>query len=308
MSDLHAAFAACERIVREQAKNFWYGLRLTPEPKRSAMYAIYAWMRQADDLADEPGPGREGPSAAARRRRLEAFRRDTDQALAGTAPDASPVWTALAAIAPQYELVAQDFHDMLEGQLADLGDDRGEVRLATWEDLRTQCYRVASTVGLVCIRIWGFRDERAKDLAIARGIAFQLTNIIRDIREDHGNGRIYLPADELRAAGLSVEELLAWGDAPRCQAFLETQIERARAHYRASEGLERLITPDCVATLWALTSIYSRLLERIAADPRRAVVGERVRLPKWEKVWIAFRARSGARQAAAAPAGEVVTP
>lgn len=296
---LEAAFAACERIVREQAKNFWYGLRLTAEPKRSAMYAIYAWMRQADDIADEPGL-----PIATRREALARFRADTDQALSGRAPSPDPMWAALADIAPRYQLAARDFHDMLEGQLADLDD----VRVETWEELRTQCYRVASTVGLVCIRIWGYRDQRAEALAIDRGIAFQLTNILRDIREDLGNGRVYLPAEELRAAGISIEDLLAWREPGRCRDFMTAQIERARRHYVASEPLDRTITPDCVPTLWALTSIYRRLLERIARDPRKAVLGDRVRLPTWEKAWIAFRAKRSARNAAHLPGGEVATP
>lgn len=297
---LREAYAACERVVREQAKNFYYGLRLTPEPKRSAMYAIYAWMREADDIADA-----EGPSTAERKAQLDRFRAETDAALEGRAASDRPVWIALADVAPRYRLVAKDFHDMLEGQLADLGDAHGAVRCATWEDLRLVCYRVASTVGLVCIRVWGYSDARAIDLAIDRGIAFQLTNILRDIREDHEHRRVYLPAEELERAGLPIEALLAWRDPARCDAFLRQQIDRAAALYASSEPLESLISPDCEATLWALTAIYRRLLERISADPRRAIVGGRVRVPTWEKLWIGFRAKRRVHRLAgvAAPAG-----
>lgn len=283
---LAEAYAACELVVREQAKNFYYGLRLTPEPKRSAMYAIYAWMREADDIADE-----DGPSLEERRSRLERFREETDAALDGRVASDRPVWIALADVAPRYRLVAKDFHDMLEGQLADLGDRDGSVRCATWDELRTVCYRVASTVGLVCIRVWGYSDPRAIDFAIDRGIAFQLTNILRDIREDFGHRRTYLPQEELERFGVTVESLLAWRDDQRCRAFMDHQIRRASELYRSSESLEQLISPECEPTLWALTQIYHRLLDRIARDPQRAIVGERVRVPTWEKLWIGFRAK-----------------
>ncbi|MBL9121930.1 MAG: phytoene/squalene synthase family protein [Phycisphaerae bacterium] len=285
---LDEAYAACEAVVRVQAKNFYYGLRLTPEPKRSAMYAVYAWMREADDIADEAGH-----SQAERFATLERFRAQTDAALTGTPTDGRPLWIALADVARRHDLVSQDFHDMLDGQLADLA---GTVRCATWEELRLTCYRVASTVGLVCIRVWGYTDPKAVDCAIDRGIAFQLTNILRDIREDFANGRVYLPQDELARHGLTPESLLAWPEgnpamATRCRAFMEFQVRRAEALYQASEPLDRLIDADCRPTLWALTEIYHRLLHRIGRDPRRAIVGERVRVPTWEKLWIGFRAK-----------------
>jgi phytoene synthase len=319
-ADLAAAFASCEAIVREKAKNFYYGLRLTPEPKRSAMYAIYAWMREADDIADEEGHTREDRILA-----LDRFRVATDAALAGAAIEPKPLWIALADVARRYRLEAHEFHDMIEGQLADLGSEctasgaTPQVSCATWEDLRLTCYRVASTVGLVCIRIWGYSDERAIDCAVDRGLAFQLTNILRDVREDHANGRVYLPSDEFRRFDLTPESLLAWPEsglsagpiARRCREFMEFQVRRAEELYRASEPLDALVSPDCRPTLWALTEIYRRLLRRIARDPRRAIVGERVRVPTWEKLWIGFRAkrRSGAFGASAArrtsPAGAV---
>ena len=306
---LAAAYASCEEVVRTQARNFYYGLRLTPEPKRSAMYAIYAWMRHADDIADEAGH-----AAEERLARLDRFRLDTDAALGGVAVDDRPLWTALADVARRYRLEAKDFHDMLEGQRSDVA---ATVACESWEDLRLICYRVASTVGLVCIRIWGYADERAVACAIDRGIAFQLTNILRDVREDRANGRVYLPADEFRRHGLAPDDLLRWpGDDraldERCRAFMAFQVERASRLYDASAPLDGLITPDCRPTLWALTEIYHRLLRRIARDPRRAIVGERVRVPTWEKLWIGFRAKrlaapaqtvAGTRAGAGARAG-----
>ncbi|MDZ4755894.1 MAG: phytoene/squalene synthase family protein [Phycisphaerae bacterium] len=299
-STVQAAFDTCERIVRARAKNFWYGLRLTPEPKRSAMYTIYAWMREADDLADEP-LRRVDDQLAARRARIEQFRADTDQALDGHIPTDRPLWTALAHIAPRYRLVAKDFHDMLDGQLADLG---GGVCCNTWNDLRLVCYRVASTVGLVCIRVWGYRDPRAVDYAIDRGIAFQLTNILRDVREDQLNGRTYLPREDYARFGISPEDLLAWRDPRRAREFMQFHIERAKSFYAASAPLESMITPDCVPTLWALTQIYERILQRIERNPQKLTESSRVRLPTWEKLWVGYQAKrmAGSRSFAALPA------
>lgn len=300
---LREAFTACETIVRLRARNFWYGLRLLPEPRRSAMYAIYAWMREADDLADEPGVAVEE-----RRERLRRFREATERALAGDAPDARPVWLALADVAPRYRLDATDFRDMLAGQETDLEP----VALRTWEELRLQCYRVASTVGLVCIRVWGAGergrvDPIAREQAIARGIAFQLTNILRDVAEDRELGRVYLPADELAEHGLDVDALLAWRDPGACAAFFARQVDRARQHYRAGEGLEERIAPECVPTSWALDAIYRRLLERVARDPRAALRARR-RLPAWEKILIGLKARWLVRASGARRQPEVATP
>lgn len=306
------AFAACEKVVRRRARNFWYGLRLTPEPKRSAMYAIYAWMREADDIADA-----DRVPTAERRARLERFGRDTESALAGESGDGRPLWIALAWVANRHRLDAADFRDMLAGQTADLDP----VAMSTWADLRLQCYRVASTVGLVCIRVWGVAsgpevgsperpsiEAHARSLAIDRGLAFQLTNILRDVREDREAGRVYLPAEEFERFGIDVDRLLAWTEPTRCAEFMAFQIERAREHYRKSEGLERFIAADCVATSWALHAIYRRLLERIARDPRAALVGPRARVPTWEKLWIGFRAKRLVGSAPRAALPEVATP
>jgi len=287
MSATDAAFAACAEITRTQARNFWWGLRMLPEPRRSALYAIYAWMRAADDLVD----GAEGEDPAELERRVASFRTRTDGALAGQGSGGA-VWIALAEVARRTPLEPREFHEMLDGQLADVGP----VRCRTWADLRTVCYRVAGTVGVVCVRIWGGPgggpiDASAIPLAIDRGIAFQLTNILRDLREDSARGRSYLPLAEYHAAGLTPGDLLAWRDPPACRAFLAGQVERARGHYRASAPLDALVDPPCRPTLAAMTGIYRALLERVAADPRRVVLGRRVSVPAWRKMAIAFRAR-----------------
>jgi phytoene synthase len=288
-ADLVPAIAECERITRTRARNFWYGLRLTPEPQRSAMYAIYAWMREADDLADA-----EGIADDERVRRIAQFRHDTDAALAGRPPGGRPTWRALSWVASRHELSPRDFHDMLDGQLGDVG----EVRVATWDDLRGFCYRVASTVGLVCIRVWGYSDPAAPALAVDRGIAFQLTNILRDYREDFDLGRVYLPAEDFRRMDLTPEMLRRWSPAPQCEEFMRAQCDRAAQFYERSAALDRMVTPSCAPTLWAMTEIYRALLVRIRADPSEVVGSRRVRVPAWRKAFIAWRASRRSREAA----------
>ena len=283
---LAGAYADCGRIVRRRAKNFWYGLRLTPEPRRSALYAIYAWMRMVDDLADEPRLEIE-----ARRSGLLAFRSKTRAAFGGEIAGPEPFWPAFSDTINRYELSIGPFESMIDGQESDLVWRRCPDR-ATLEQF---CWQVASTVGLICIQIWGTdADPAIEQMAVDRGKALQLTNILRDLREDHERDRVYLPADELAAEGLSIEDLLAWRDPARCRRFLDAQIEHAAELYRRSSGLDQHISSECRATSWAMTEIYRGLLERIASDPRR-VVRERVRLGSMRKMSIAWRAKRLAR-------------
>lgn len=277
---LAEAVRTCEEVTRRRARNFHYGLRLTPEDRRWAMYAVYAWMREADDLADGAGPDR-----AERERRIARFRADTDAAFAGRPDVTQPCMIALAEAVRRFRLEPQEFHDMLEGQMRDLD----AARFEHWDELRTFCYRVAGTVGLVCIRVWGFADPEAPRLAVDRGIAFQLTNVLRDLREDLDAGRCYLPLREYAAMDLAPEDLRAWRHPDRCREFIRAQVERARQHYERSAPLDRMIDPACLPTLWAMTEIYRGILGRIESDPRITVAG-RARLPALRKAWIAWRA------------------
>ncbi|MBX3355939.1 MAG: phytoene/squalene synthase family protein [Phycisphaeraceae bacterium] len=276
------AARACEEITRRRARNFYYGLRLTPEPERFAMFIIYAWMRQADDLADAGGAGPEE-----RCQRIAEFRAATDAAFRGQPVDDSPLWIGFSEVTQRWPIRRQDFHDMLDGQLADIRGDTHE----TWDDLRRFCYRVASTVGLICIHVWGFNDPEAPKLAIDRGIAFQLTNVLRDFREDFDKGHVYLPARDFEAMELTPEMVRRWTPADRCTEFIKAQADRARAHYQSSLALDGMITQSCEPTLWAMTTIYRGLLEKILADPERVVRERRIRLSAARKAWIAFRAR-----------------
>lgn len=296
MSDarIDAALEACAEITRTQARNFYHGLRLLPSPKREALYAVYAWMRIADDIADE-----EGASADARRARLDELAAGTRHALAGEARDDAPVLVALAAISRRYALPAADFEGALEGQRMDL-----EPRVyATFAETELYCDRVASTVGRICLDIWGVRDgadaARARELSTKRGIAFQLTNILRDVREDLARGRCYLPADELAAHGLDAASLVAWRQPEAAARFIGAQCERARRCFAESAALDAMVSPDARPTIVAMSEIYRGILGVIARDPAKAM-RERARLSTLTKSWIALRARFGVLSSGAA--------
>lgn len=302
---LALAYAACETITRRRARNFYYGLKLTPQSRRGAMFAVYAWMRQADDLADA-----DGVCDQERRRRVSLLRERTRELFslaahdgpvhAGLLPD-DPVWLAMGDTVRRFRLSIEPFEAMLDGQLEDI--EHREYR--TFDELRRFCFRVASTVGLVCIAIWGHHDPRAKDLAIDRGIAFQLTNILRDVREDRARGRFYLPTEDLQRHGLAIDDLMTWSDPQRCRCFVLEQAERVRQFYRRSAELDTLIEPSCRPTLWAMTAIYHGLLEKIQARPEAIVRSRRIRLSCLTKGLIALRARRWALAAREdAPAAE----
>jgi phytoene synthase len=299
----------CEQITREEARNFYYGLRLLPQAERSALYVVYAWMRVLDDIADDDGIGE-----AERRELLVWFERETRRAFGGAFGGSFDgnwyeeaarelaangrctreryVFLALAQEVQLRRLHIDDFLAAIEGQRMDLAP-RVYARFAETE---LYCDRVASTVGRICLDVWGVRAgadlSRARELSTARGIAFQLTNILRDVREDHARGRCYLPADELATHGLSIDALLAWQDNARCSAFMREQCARAARFFDESAALEGLVSERAVPTLAAMSVIYRRILEKIARDPKRALA-QRVSLSRFEKVSIALRARFG---------------
>ncbi len=286
------ALEHCREVTRRRARNFYYGLKLTPEPQRSALYSIYAWMRRADDLVDGASDAVDG-----RRREMAEFRFTTDEALSGRVNGNEYLWIALADTATRFDVPRESFQLVLEGQLADLaGTD-----YATFSDVRDYCYRVASSVGLICISVWGYSDPAARDLAVDRGIAFQLTNILRDYKEDYDDGRVYLPAEDLARHGLTAERLRRWEDPAACDALIGEQVQRTQSYYERSAPLDGLISRCGRPTLWAMTSIYGGLLSKIARSPRRIVGHRRLRLSSLRKGTIAWRARWAASRAAEAP-------
>ena len=279
--------AYCERLTRAQAKNFYYGLKLLPEPKRSAMFALYTWMRLVDDIADDEN----GRTVDQRLNALDAWKLRTHQILDGdftasVGTDAEPLWPAFADMVRQYRMPRRVFDDVIAGQRQDLTPEPFD----TFDQLYAYCYRVAGVVGLASIYIWGFEGgAETEQLAIDRGVAFQLTNILRDLREDAARGRTYLPREDLSVMNVTEEELRGPTAGEAFTRFMQFQIDRAEHYYDLSSPLEGRIQRDSRPTLVAMTQIYHRLLKKVANDPER-VLRERVSLSIVSKLMIGWRA------------------
>lgn len=268
---LEESYAHCERIARAKAKNFYYSFLVLPKPKRVAMCAVYAFMRECDDLSDEAG---------ATQTRLEQWRLDLDAALLGKT-DTHPLWPAFADTVHRYKIPREYLDDMITGVTSDLTF----TQPANFDELYLYCYRVASVVGLTITHIFGFQDPRALKMAEECGIAFQLTNILRDVREDASNQRTYLPADLMRQ--YQVPHLN--GSTPELEALLRDLGQRARNYFTVSRPLIQLVDKDSRSSLWALIEIYDRLLRKIEAADFQ-VMAQRHRLSTFEKLSILARA------------------
>lgn len=269
------SYEYCRRVARRRAKNFYYAFVLLSRPQRRAMCAIYAFMRYCDDLSDEPGASRPA---------IDRWRAEMEDALEGRF-SGHLVWPAFHHTVRRFGIPHQYFREMIDGVVSDL-----EPReIETFAELYRYCYQVASVVGLTTIHIFGFDTRSALPLAEKCGVAFQLTNILRDVREDAGRGRIYLPAEDLRRFGVTAAELRAGHPSDAFLRLMRFEAVRARAYYNESRPLLDLIHPRSRPSLWALIAIYSRLLERIE-ESNFDVFARRVRLPLWEKVWIVMRA------------------
>lgn len=292
-AQLDRALDHCRSVTRRRARNFYYGLRLLPREKRHALYAIYAWNRRADDIVDA---GSSNPAQV--RARLDVFRRRTDEALAGRSSSNGQrdgedelLLLALEDTARRFTIEPKLLHEMIEGQLSDLDRRRFE----TMDELLHYCHLVASTVGLVCIEIWGYDDPEARKLAVDRGVAFQLTNILRDYREDYDADRVYIPRELLDKHGITAAELYQWSRPKPCAQLVGELIDTARARYERSAGLDALISADCRPTLRAMTDIYRGLLDQIESNPQRIVGSRRIRLSSMTKFAIVGRALLSSR-------------
>jgi phytoene synthase len=284
-SEVDRSYDYCRRVARKRAKNFYYSFLLLSAQQRKAMCAIYAFMRYCDDLSDEPG---------ATRAAMERWRGELEDALEGRF-SGHPVWPAFHHTVRRFGIPHDYFREMIAGVASDLEPRRME----TFDDLYRYCYQVASVVGLTIIHIFGFDTRAALPLAEKCGVAFQLTNILRDVREDAERERIYLPREDLRRFGVSAADL---GRGNRTEAFIRLmrfEAARAKSYYDESMPLLDLVHPRSRPSLWALITIYSRLLERIE-ETGYDVLSRRVRLPALEKCWILARALvSGRAQAPA---------
>jgi phytoene synthase len=282
---VEASYAWCEQVARSRARNFYYSFVLLTPPQKRAMCAIYAFMRYCDDLSDDL-------QITDRAGAIRRWQQDLHSALAGNPPP-NPVWPAFRDAVSRYSIPHRYFDEMIEGVSSDLT----AREIETFDDLYRYCYLVASVVGLTIIHIFGFESPKALELAEKCGIAFQLTNILRDIQEDAANGRVYVPGEDLRRFGVSASAL-AGPTAPDAVAgfvpMMRFEAGRARAYYEESWPLVGLVHRRSRASLKALIGIYRTLLDRIEAS-NYDVLRRRVRVPAWRKAWIVARSAAARR-------------
>jgi 15-cis-phytoene synthase len=282
---LDEAYATCRAIAKREAKNFYYAFVALPEPRRNAICAIYAFMRKADDLSDDESRPREE-----RLRNLEQWQAAWHSAAAGSATDDS-VFIAVRDALERYSIPLSLLDELIAGTTSDLkaNPDDAPDTYATFADLYRYCYLVASVVGLVCIRIFGYTDPAAEKLAEETGVAFQLTNILRDVAEDAERGRVYLPLEDLAAHGVTLDSMLHRPKgAPPTQserALLAEIGRRAESYYASADKLLPLINGESRPALWVLVSIYHALLRRIGRA-NYDVFSNRASVPTAQKVGI----------------------
>jgi 15-cis-phytoene synthase len=282
---LDEAYAVCRAIAKREAKNFYYAFVALPAPKRNAICAIYAFMRKADDLADDESISREE-----RRQRLEQWQEDWRRVAAGAETN-DPVFQAVRDATRRFSIPHSLLDELIAGTTMDLKQAASDEpdTYATFADLYRYCYLVASVVGLVCIRIFGYSDPSAEKLAEETGIAFQLTNILRDVAEDAERSRVYLPLEDLAAHNVSLHSLFhrARGTPPTTneRALLAEIDKRAERYYKSAQALLPLIDRESRPALWVLVSIYHALLRRIR-DAHYDVFSGRTSVPTIHKVVI----------------------
>ncbi len=281
------AYTVCRAIAQREAKNFYYAFRVLPEHKRNAMCAVYAFMRRADDIADDESMPIE------ERRIVMANWVESWRAARVSGASEDPVFLALNDTQKRFAIPDALLEELVQGTTMDLepqSTPANELQtFATFDDLYRYCYLVASVVGLVCIRIFGYTDSRAEKLAEETGIAFQLTNILRDVKEDAERGRIYLPLDLLGEFGVTIDRVKALASGATLQpgerAMLSALGSRAEEYYSSADRLLPMIDADSRAALWVLVTIYHRLLHKIGKVDGD-VFSERVSVPTAEKLLI----------------------
>ncbi|MGP0069813.1 MAG: phytoene/squalene synthase family protein [Isosphaeraceae bacterium] len=284
------SYRFCCALARREARNFYYAFLLLPRSRRLSMCALYAFMRHTDDLADGPGPAKE------KARALDDWRRALDAALSGNASGNGdlPAWPGLPALADtvaRHSIPAKLLHEVIEGVSMDI-QPRG---FSTFDELADYCYHVASVVGLSCLHIWGYRSGggKAERLAEHCGIALQLTNILRDVRDDARGGRIYLPREDMARFGVAPEDLAAGGrPSDRVRELLAFEGRRAYEYYEDARPLVPLVDPVGRPVLRTIVGIYRALLDEIARRDYN-VLDDRVSLPTWRKLAIALNALMG---------------
>jgi phytoene synthase len=260
-SSLAVDFARCATITRKASSNFYYAFKLLPAQRRRALYATYAFCRFVDDIADDSSV-RE-PAIL-----LERWRDELDRVYGGE--PGHPISRALADSVRRFSIPRRYFEEIIDGVEMDLA----RKRYGTFDELRLYCYRVASAVGLVCIEIFGYRNPQARTYAENLGIAFQLTNIIRDVREDAERGRIYLPLEDLKRFDVKEAEVLSGQHSARFERLMEFEAQRAQDFYARAEAALPQEDRTSLLTAEAMRLIYSALLRRIVKSRYRVMDGK----------------------------------
>lgn len=282
---LNASYDYCRQVVRDSGSNFYAGMRLTPSPKREAIYSIYAWMREVDDIADEVYPKKE------KYRRLIKYYRLTQMIIENntsseTLIDAGNHWLAFRDTILTYQIPLVYFKEMVLGQLHVISNRP----IKTFNELYKYCYRVASTVGLILIQIWGYRNSsKTEKFAEYRGIAFQLTNILRDLQEDERDGISYVP--------LEWQEQISTTPNVMSREIIDRLIEKAAHYYQASKELEQFVHSDGYLCLRVMTEFYYALFKKIRQKPERLFEKERVSIHFYKKVFLTLKTWIGSKLA-----------
>ena len=286
---LDRSYRHCEFVAKTEARNFYFSFLTLPPERKAAMCAIYAFMRYSDDVSDE----------AAEDKTKEAEMRDwraaLDRAFAGDYGE-NLILPAFHDTAIRYNIPARYFHELIDGTEMDLTKTRYE----TWDELHQYCYRVASIVGFVCLHVWGFDEANGKALEYAEacGLAFQMTNILRDVKEDAERGRIYLPQEDLRRFEVSEQDLIAGTLNENFRALMTFETERAKMFYRQAHELFPLVHRPGRATLSIMLKIYRGILDSIIKNnydvySRRARVSSPKKLGIVAGAWIGSKLSSG---------------
>jgi phytoene synthase len=271
------SYRRCGELARKAGTNFYVSFLAMPKAKREAMCVIYGFMRYSDDIADDAA----SPTAAMEG--LRAWRGAVTMALDGK-ETAEPILPALADVVQRFGIERRYLFELLDGTEM----DQSKTRFATFEELYQYCYHVASCVGLVVMPIFGYTDKAALVPAEACGIAFQLTNILRDVKEDAEKGRIYLPGEDMRRFGVQEDDIMKSRYTPQFAELMRFEAKRAREYYAKAKPLLGMISPDSRATLAVMMEVYGGLLDRIEAREFRVFDG-RVRLSGCEKLWIVLK-------------------
>ncbi len=284
--NLEKSYAHCEFVAKTQAKNFYYSFLTLPADKKAAMCSIYAFMRYSDDVSDE--------AAAADMTKSEEmmrWREALDRAFTGDYGD-NEILPAFHDTVVKYRIPIRFFHELIDGTEMDLTKKRYE----TFAELHQYCYRVASIVGFVCIHVWGFDDKDGAAMRYAEdcGLAFQLTNILRDIKEDAERDRIYLPQEDLRRFGVSEEDLKQGVKSERLTKLMRFEAERAEQYYDQAQKLFPLVSAAGRPTLLIMMQIYRGILDDIIRNDfdvhsQRARVSTPRKLKIVAEAWIRSR-------------------